>query len=285
LLWRKCFWRIAFVVLLFASIGFIPTVASAQIPWSNPSGSTNVMGWSNGQNLVGLFGSPILDGNHAFVFHPEAFQAGSTTQSQVVSDALLCSIISVGPVQELVVVAIAQYFIPPQGGTTTMRVEVTIGDLCFAPSPPCLASTYFLDDITAHNAGTGRLEYFLDYPLPCQCAQWQIQVRITLMVSTNPASPGAPMASATLTSVGKYLTIFAADVCPADIAPRPSFANPQGTNGIVDIDDLLTVITSWGKCPPTGPCFGDVAHSGSVDLDDLLAVINGWGPCAENVRR
>lgn len=60
-------------------------------------------------------------------------------------------------------------------------------------------------------------------------------------------------------------------VCTPDIAP-------PGGNGVVDVDDLLLVINSWGPCE----CNADIAPeepNGVVDVDDLLAVINGWGPC------
>jgi hypothetical protein len=60
--------------------------------------------------------------------------------------------------------------------------------------------------------------------------------------------------------------------CPADIAP-------SGGNGLVDVDDLLAVINTWGACPG---CVSDIAPpggNGSVDVDDLLLVINSWGVC------
>jgi hypothetical protein len=61
--------------------------------------------------------------------------------------------------------------------------------------------------------------------------------------------------------------------CPADIAP-------SGGNGSVDVDDLLSVINSWGPC---AGCDADVAPepdgNNSVDVDDLLMIINSWGPC------
>jgi hypothetical protein len=52
--------------------------------------------------------------------------------------------------------------------------------------------------------------------------------------------------------------------CPADITG----------NNIVDTDDLLAVINSWGT---NGA--GDITGNGNVDTDDLLAVINAWGAC------
>jgi hypothetical protein len=57
--------------------------------------------------------------------------------------------------------------------------------------------------------------------------------------------------------------------CPADIFP-------SGGNGVVNIDDLLTVINNWGA---TGANPADITGNNIVDIDDLLAVINGWGPC------
>jgi hypothetical protein len=64
------------------------------------------------------------------------------------------------------------------------------------------------------------------------------------------------------------------DTCPADI------------NGdeIVNVDDLLAVIVTWGPCPPPPPsCPADLAPppagNGQVNVDDLLAVISAWGAC------
>lgn len=54
---------------------------------------------------------------------------------------------------------------------------------------------------------------------------------------------------------------------------------------VMNVDDLLGVINSWGPCPaPPASCAADVAPWGSagngvVNVDDLLAVINHWGPC------
>jgi hypothetical protein len=66
--------------------------------------------------------------------------------------------------------------------------------------------------------------------------------------------------------------------CPADIAP-------VGGNGVVNVDDLLVTIATWGaNGNPQGPRpQGDVAPlpNGNcmVNVDDLLGVINGWGAC------
>lgn len=63
-------------------------------------------------------------------------------------------------------------------------------------------------------------------------------------------------------------------ICPPDIAP-------PGGNGVVNVDDLLAVITTWGPCPAPCPvyCNADINHNCAVTVDDLLAVITGWGAC------
>jgi hypothetical protein len=65
------------------------------------------------------------------------------------------------------------------------------------------------------------------------------------------------------------LTVNCPTPCPADITG----------NLVVDVDDLLTVINSWGFCRG---CAADIAPpdgNNVVDVDDLLTVINAWGPC------
>jgi hypothetical protein len=66
--------------------------------------------------------------------------------------------------------------------------------------------------------------------------------------------------------------------CPADIETS------GGSAGVVNIDDLLAVISAWGPCPaPPAACPANIATgAGSetvVNIDDLLAVISAWGPC------
>ncbi|MEM7228565.1 MAG: choice-of-anchor tandem repeat NxxGxxAF-containing protein [Planctomycetota bacterium] len=64
--------------------------------------------------------------------------------------------------------------------------------------------------------------------------------------------------------------------CPWDCAPNAG-------NGVVNIDDLLAVINSFGD--PGGPCDsapdnGDGTFgNGMINIDDLLAVINNFGDC------
>jgi hypothetical protein len=65
--------------------------------------------------------------------------------------------------------------------------------------------------------------------------------------------------------------------CPADI----------DGNSNVNVNDLLSVISTWGQCPgcPPAHCPGDIAPIGppqgdcQIDVNDLLSVITSWGWC------
>lgn len=48
-------------------------------------------------------------------------------------------------------------------------------------------------------------------------------------------------------------------------------------SGVVDVSDLLIVLSSWGECPGSGePCPADFDGSGTVDVDDLLILLSAW---------
>ena len=53
--------------------------------------------------------------------------------------------------------------------------------------------------------------------------------------------------------------------CPADITG----------DGVVDVLDLLQVLSQWG-----GSGTADITGDGVVDVLDLLEVLSAWGPCA-----
>ena len=78
---------------------------------------------------------------------------------------------------------------------------------------------------------------------------------------------------------GRYSTIGGVDAggiarlqpCPTDVD-----GDVDG-NGTVDLDDLLSVLSAWGDCPPKAPCPADLDGSGDVTIDDLLVVLNNCG--------
>ena len=51
--------------------------------------------------------------------------------------------------------------------------------------------------------------------------------------------------------------------------------------GVVNIDDLVMVITGWGACPSPCPpqCPADANNDCLVNIDDLVLVITKWGAC------
>ena len=66
--------------------------------------------------------------------------------------------------------------------------------------------------------------------------------------------------------------------CPGNIV------NTGASTNVVNVDDLLAVIGSWGACPNPCPprCPADIAGTQcTVNVDDLLAVISVWGPCPQ----
>lgn len=67
---------------------------------------------------------------------------------------------------------------------------------------------------------------------------------------------------------------FVEAACPGDVSPS------LVGDAVINVNDLLLVILSWGACPaPPAFCPADTDCSGSVDVDDLLAVITHWGAC------
>ena len=63
--------------------------------------------------------------------------------------------------------------------------------------------------------------------------------------------------------------LFDASSCPWDL----------DDNGIVGVSDFLSLLASWGPCPPKGGCPADFDGSGAVGVSDFLALLANWGPC------
>ncbi|MHC5028096.1 MAG: hypothetical protein ACYTGR_15190, partial [Planctomycetota bacterium] len=69
------------------------------------------------------------------------------------------------------------------------------------------------------------------------------------------------------------------------LAPRPLWADncagDTNDDQVVDVVDMLAIITSWGQC--SAPCAGDTNTDGVVDITDLVSVISAWGACPPSV--
>ena len=48
-------------------------------------------------------------------------------------------------------------------------------------------------------------------------------------------------------------------------------------DGVVNVSDLLIMISQWGQCPASGSCDSDVNGDGYVSVTDLLIAIANWG--------
>lgn len=48
---------------------------------------------------------------------------------------------------------------------------------------------------------------------------------------------------------------------------------------VVDVSDLLILLSSWGSCPDPTNCPADLNFDHVVDVSDLLLLLSTWGPC------
>jgi len=64
-------------------------------------------------------------------------------------------------------------------------------------------------------------------------------------------------------------------------APEPCAEDLAGNDGVVNVSDLLTLLSNWGSCgdpcPPT--CPADINADCAVNVGDLLALLSAWGSC------
>ena len=58
-------------------------------------------------------------------------------------------------------------------------------------------------------------------------------------------------------------------------SPTETCASDINEDGIVNVTDLLEVISDWGLA--NSPA--DINDDGIVDVTDLLNVVGSWGPC------
>lgn len=80
---------------------------------------------------------------------------------------------------------------------------------------------------------------------------------------------GGPMTDGTFTLVGGFLAGEGGGV-------TPTCSEDINTDGVIDVNDLLAVLGSWGVCVD---CSADINGDDLVDVNDLLGVLAAWGPC------
>ncbi|MEE9130908.1 MAG: hypothetical protein V3T84_12890 [Phycisphaerales bacterium] len=64
-----------------------------------------------------------------------------------------------------------------------------------------------------------------------------------------------------------------------DLAPNCNCPQDLDGDGNVGASDLLSLLVSWGPCPPKADCPADFDGNGTVGASDLLALLVNWGPC------
>lgn len=62
-----------------------------------------------------------------------------------------------------------------------------------------------------------------------------------------------------------------------DISGTEPIPGDVNGDGVVNVSDLLIMISQWGECPTSGDCLSDVNGDGYVSVTDLLIAIGNWG--------
>ena len=63
-----------------------------------------------------------------------------------------------------------------------------------------------------------------------------------------------------------------------EIQPQtPQVPGDLTGDGVVDVSDLLVLLSAWGGCPSGSACPADLTGDGAVDVSDLLALLGNWG--------
>ena len=105
---------------------------------------------------------------------------------------------------------------------------------------------------------------------------------VRIIIATGPTILGSFNAEIDSFTGGCYVggIRYSVNTCHPDIAPLPN------GDDLINVNDLLMVITSWGPCPNPQNCPADIAPYGAaqtgdhtVDVNDLLMIITNWGAC------
>lgn len=148
---------------------------------------------------------------------------------------------------------------PPSSYRHVLMATASFAALPGAPAPDYIIPEHFFQP----NGDT--LDYYV-------YDQWAIPLGgiptdcVNSVIRSGEIGPNTPTNYA-----GQTGHVLPCQTCAGDISPR-------GGNGVIDIDDLVAVITSWNAAG--GPA--DIAPPGGngvVDIDDLVAVITTWGAC------
>ena len=58
---------------------------------------------------------------------------------------------------------------------------------------------------------------------------------------------------------------------------QPQVPGDLTGDGVVDVSDLLALLSAWGPCPRGNACAADLTGDGVIDVSDLLLLLSNWG--------
>ena len=143
-------------------------------------------------------------------------------------------------------------------GASKRVASITQSDgssISFTYEPIGATSTYRLKTYTDGEGKTTTLTY--------------TQSATSVTAHPNPSS---------LSTVGPAYNLNTGELVAALLTPLPPVFGDTNCDRLVNIDDLVAVITAWGTSPAPIPFSGspDVNSDGIVNIDDLVDVITHW---------
>lgn len=251
----------AAALALCAAVGALPIKASGAATFVGGSITFNGNSdWPGGNDFATLPGSvsPLL-----------ANVSGSTSGGLVEGTAFVTGTISSGVTQSVVALDAQAIASVPTGYGGFVAINVATNDINFNQDPLQLAithqATFSIQDNSDVTVEFNPIKETGAAIIGDQLLPGTYSIYFFVNALNFKGDP-APVVTTTLD-----WTLTLVWPCIADISP-------PGGNGTVNVDDLLTVINTWGSSGGPGGA-GDITGNGVVNVDDLLAVINSWGSC------
>ena len=158
--------------------------------------------------------------------------------------------------------------------TNDNGLTIQTGSNVFGGYGPYTLSYPFTDFSDRVTPGNGGVVAFTDQgPSPTSTTKDATTYRTIFWTFPLEAIPSAADRQALMQRIRNWC---------GELAP-PCLADTNGDD-VVDVNDLLAVIATWGPCPncPPATCVADIHPATGdcqIDVNDLLQVITTWGNC------